>query len=178
VFRGLKVGIFNKKKKTNRTVTDEQRESSLESRRLNAELKQLKQELETEKLRQQHELSMMRLEEEKLKLQDKIADYTEYEEENETEGLSMEKILMSIITSKLAGGVLSSPLTPNSLEIDTPASPSFSDEEIQYFINQMPKAQLKQAKKMPDSLLKKTILSQVPNADEETIQRAITLIKA
>ena len=64
-------GIF--KRKNNRTVTDEQRESSLETRRMNKELKEEKARLEKLKLKEQHEIDMARLRLEKEELYDRLA---------------------------------------------------------------------------------------------------------
>ena len=182
------MGMFNFwKKQSKSTITDEQRQSSIETRRLNSELKQLRTEYEKQKLREQYELESLRMQEDKLKLQQKISELKqdlepeEYEEEDEEEELSLEKVLQMVLMQKL---IPQGSETVTAQNVITPNSPQtvsepliLSDDEIKDYLRTLSKQQLKQAKLMPNSVLSKLIKTQLPSIEDDTLNRAITLLK-
>jgi hypothetical protein len=162
-------GLVKKKRTPNHTFSDEDRQASAELRRYKSDLK--KQELEIEKLK---------IDRKKLEMQAEIEDLKEElfgeDEEDISEARTPEDLLMPILMKVLSGGnqqenVQNEP--PQQQEIN------LSDEEIKEFLESQPKSYIKQAKKIPDSMLKKLIEQQVPvKLNEDTINRAIKIVKS
>lgn len=123
-------------------------------------------------------------EEEKLRQEeaDLETELGEYEEDDEEEAQTMpetpEALMMTLINSALAGKKSSSEKQNTLVSSSSlPASPKISDEELKSLKTQIPKTYLKIAKKMNDEQLSNQIKKQIGEVDEETIKRAIKIIR-
>jgi len=173
------MAFWNKIKKKNTTVNDEQRQSSLETRQLNADIKKLKFELEREKLQDMHEIEKLRLEETKLKLQAKISDMTEEEEYNDSEpsieSSLLTALLPALMQNQQAGaGSINSTNHPQPIQ-ESVSGLSFDDEQIKEYFNSMNKKEIKIAKIFTKKQLGDMIKSQLP-VDDDTVNRAYSFL--
>jgi len=175
--------LFKRKEKAEKaekyTFSDEDRESSLELRKIRAERKKVLEEIRLEKEKAQ-------LKKVQLELEDFYAD----EEEEETPAASnMEDVLLMQLLQNLGGNGQAqaapgaSPFaathTNPPTEVQPPAAPvlqNMNDDEITAFINQFDRKQIRMARVMPENVLR-TMISQRLPVDEDTINRAINIIK-
>lgn len=163
---------FLKKKSTrNRGFDDEEtgeqaREFSLDKRRLNKELRELRH--EKEKIKGDIEIQKLKAE----------LDYLKGTDEEEEGSGSEDKMINMLMLKLLSGGSLKNPSPAQ--EVTSTVSPpvllNLSDEDLKKAIGEMPKKLLKIAKKMPDEIIKANILKYV-NVDEDTLKRAVVLVR-
>ena len=153
------------------------------------------QRLEFEKRKREIELSTIekRAELEKAKLEYDIKDHQARiqedfgdDEEEESDSSDINNMMAGLL-----GGILtkSDPQQAQKLEqqttLQTPVMASetsglveFSDEEIKIILSSIDKKYLKMAKLMPDSTIKQLIKSKYANISEDSLNRAIVIVKA
>lgn len=112
-----------------------------------------------------------------------------YGEEEESEESPMalmqspEALLMSIISQAAlkrqspAAETTSNAFNSNPLSTSSAAGVKITDEEIRQFKSKLPKAALKYLKKSTDEELEAQIKSRLPNIDDDTIDRAIIILR-
>lgn len=141
-------------------LTDEERESGYQLRAMRMEQKRMQQEIAL--MREQS-----RLEEARSDLEDmRSRMYGDDDEEEEDDSLT--KMLLPIL---MAGKQ-----QPQQQQT-TPVQVNLTDDEIKNIIAQVPKKYLKLAKKMDNSTIEKYIRMQQPNVSQDTINRAISMVK-
>lgn len=156
------LSIFKRKKKPH-TFTDEERELSLAKRKLKADVNAMQ--MEVEKAR--HELKLA-------KIQDELDSYTEEEEDD---GMNIEKMMMMLMMNKLGAQQPTQDVTLQAPE--EAAAIELSDEQITEFLKVLPKVQLKLAKVLSDEQLSVLIQQKAPiQLSPETISRVITAIRS
>lgn len=157
--------LFGKGRGTN-NLTDEGRELSHVSHKLNA---MRKRELDSLKLQMEH-LNYLR---QQKMIQEQIEDMKdELYGSVKDEGFDEDQLLMSLFApfiQKFQQGQQPSQLANTNV--------SMSDEDIQSIIEQFPPDKLKLFAKLPAETQKKLILSRFPNADEESVNRALEMIQ-
>ena len=165
-------GLTRKKDKRGATMSDEQRELSLQSRRLNAEFKRKQQELEMLKLERKQQIEEMKLERERLRLEEELSELRgEYDEENGEED-SMEKMLLMQFLGNMNKSQ-EQPVQQQPQQTNFEGA-SLSDEAIDQALNSFPKTVLKKFKGFSDEQLGELIKTRIgPYATQETINRII-----
>lgn len=176
---------FWKKKATEKqryTFTDEDRETS-------SEIRNAKKELELLKIQRENELHKLRMEKAKLELQEEINElkglYDDVEEysDNEDGGVSeLIKILVPLFVKNQtpASVVVSPPQVNNSDASITSSEPqkrSIPDEQLQDIWKNTPAIAKKFAKNASDDSLKVLLIKQLPDVDDDTIARALKIIR-
>jgi len=165
--------------------TDEDREKSAQLRLMRAELKKLEKETKLDELKEELEFKKEEL---RLRREKRLMELSE----NPNDSSSMEDKLMmlilapilsklgmntlapdGVISSAAAVGLSSSPLAKETAA----ASMSLSDDILKQLLGKVPKSYLKIAKKMQKEELELLIKNQLPLVDEDTINRAILLLK-
>ena len=162
--------FLNKKSRGNtfedKEIQKEASQFSLEKRQLNAELR---------KLRHKKDVLAKQIEIQELKQQ---LDNLRGDDETDNSDDGMGNNFMNLLMLKLlGGGGLTNP-QPQSSEIISPNNPiiNLSDEELKTAISQLPKKTLKIAKNLPDNAIK-AYISKYFNVDDNTLNRAVNLIK-
>lgn len=145
-------------------LSDDDREASKEVRKLKAEQRKLTEELKLEKLKAQ--VNKERWEIEQLKAE--LYGYDEEEEPNTTEQLLIPLLMGAFRPPQQAS---------EGLPVQSVSKVTYSDQEIEQLIQQIPAKYRKQACKLPESTLKKLIIGYQPNISEETADRAVKLLK-
>lgn len=173
--------LFKKKKIEKRSdydFTDEDREKSVEVRRIKAELRAIEKESKLDELRAELEYKKEYLQ---LQRQKKILDLMpEPEQEPDLETQMLSSLLMPLM-QKLTNVT---PLTPAETEansspaISEPAGVSLSDDMLRAYLSRIPKAILKKLKKLSDDDLRTKVIEQFPTIDKNTTERAILLLKS
>jgi len=122
------------------------------------------------------ELERSRLEIEQLKA-DMYGSNDDDREENQSS--TPESMLMGILAP-----ILAQKLAPNAVSAaaaapvnSVPVTVSLSNEEIEDILDGFKKSQIKMFARLPDDTQIKLIKQQIPNADEDTISRALGAIK-
>jgi len=171
--------IFKKEKKKQYVFDDE-------DRKVSAEIRERKKQHELAKLDDEYSLNKLRIEKQKLELQmdiDKIkAEYEEDEEipdisENSTENELIKMVAPLIIQNM---NKQQSPIQNNSSVPDNRALPnkiSISDTELFAIWERTPQQVKQYAKTISDETLKEHLAKQLPNADGDTLQRAILIVR-
>lgn len=147
-------------------LTEEDRESGYALRQLR-----------TEQKRMQQEIALLR---EQARLEDARADLEETrrqlygEDEEDDDGFSPEALLAPLLLKALSP-------TPNTEQQGIPASTvskiHYTDEELKTLLSGVPKHIKVLAKKIDEQTIRKNILGYQPNIDEDSLQRAVLLIK-
>jgi hypothetical protein len=171
-----------KKKKSNRyehDFTDEDRNLSLERRRVNAELRNKKNELELLRLQQKTQIEEMKLERERLKLErdlqdlkDEVYGYEDYEEQ------TPDSLMMTLLSTALLKGQhppsddknLSSPEQPSNDVV-------LSREQIKAFYDGLSKTQKKLIKGLPDNEIQEAIKQKIPRISKESLNLCLEVVK-
>ena len=156
-----------------------------DERTLAAEVKHAKAEIAREKARLELELMRLRVEKEKTELQAQIENardaLAEFRESADDEtGDSADSILMALLTQILNKNPPNSMGGGGNVAISresTPPQQHLTDAQINDIWQSMPHAAQKVARKLPDEQLKIYIKSNLPNIDDDSINRAIILIK-
>lgn len=155
----------SKRKKTGHTLSDDDRERSAETRRQNAELKKII--FDTRKI----ELEALKLEKE-ADIQDLRNELFPQDDEDEENNIE-DTLLMSILTP-----LISKLQQPQETPIQTDkTSVSMDNVAIKEVLAKLPKQYLKMGKKLPPEQLTGIIKQQIPLLDEESVIRAIKIIK-
>lgn len=155
-----------KREKTGHILSDDDRERSAETRRQNAELKKII--FDTKKI----ELEALKLEKEAY-IQDLRNEL--YPQDDEDEDNNIENtLLMSILTPLISK--LKQPQQETPIQTDK-TSVSMDNVAIKEVLAKLPKQYLKIGKKLPPEQLTGIIKQQIPLLDEESIIRAIKIIK-
>lgn len=173
------MGFFDWFKRKKATVphdlTDEDRDLSLSVRRNNALIRQKRQELEFERMRLEHQLEIEKLQREL----DELRAEDEDDEEDDTPD-STDAIMAALVGSILQGKaqVPSSQPGPTA-QTPTPISTQrrYSDEEISVLLEAVPKHYRALIRKLPDDALRARARQYAPDADDESIERAIKSIR-
>jgi len=171
------MGIFtrNKSKQVSRNLyefTDEDRQQSVLIRKQ-------KQENKLEELRLQQENIRLQIELKNTELRARIADYLP---DTGEDGLA-EGMFMPIITKALEGFTKKALPNPSATSLDTPNSKvdssrePLTDDQLRELKKTLPKAIQKYARTCDDETLKKMILSHIPDASEQEIERALIISK-
>lgn len=150
---------------------DEDQIAATEAKRLKAERNRIMQEMALE--RQKFELEKLRWEQKQL--YEEMAD-EEDDDDDDGDDASPEAMLMSLLMAKF-NQPQQAP-TPQGVPIQQVAKVHYTDEEISQILDQIPKPYLKIAKNMDDSTIQKHILAKVPNVDEDSVQRAIAMLRS
>jgi len=171
-------GLFKKKdNRANHDFNKDDRELSLQLRQQQIEFKKQKQELDLELQRLKAEREKILLESQIDEMKEKLGyfDNEEQEPENMTDSLIQAAIL------KFIGN------TPQSVQpLNVAVSESHSktinkqhltDEQINSYIEALPRHYFKIARKMSDEQLKVLISNQMPLLDEDSINRSVLLVK-
>ena len=167
--------LFKQKAKDNRANYDfdiEDREISLELRKKKAEIKKLQ-------LERQAELDRLEYERKLYELKADLEDLRGTFEEDETDNGNNNPDLMLM-------GLLAKILNKNSPQSSVEQPPQtqqasnlikLSDEQINGYLDSLPKHALKIGKSWSDEQIKTFIKANIPNIDEESINRTITLLR-
>ena len=164
-------------KRNNHKFDELDREISQEYRQKKAELQQLK-------LERENELHKLRIEREKLMLIDEINElkgmYEEEEEEqpNKTEDVILTAILGAIANKKNNQTETNPTETPSSMNsMQSVGGVSLSNDELQHLWENVPNNYKRIARKMDNASLAAYLKTQLPNANTDSINRAIMIIK-
>ena len=166
--------VVKKRKKSGHTLTDEDREASLATRKAKAELKKIeldiaKTQLESKKMEARADLEALR---------DTLYPPTETTEESRWEQIIMGLLSGMNKSQPVAGSntstMQSEVIPPHSQE---PATMSIDDEELRNILDTIPKKYIKMGKKMSDEQLTTYIKNHLPLADDDTVSRAIAIVR-
>lgn len=172
--------LFNKNKEVKQksyTFSDEDREFS-------KEIRERKKQIELSKLDEQYNLEKLRIEKQKLELQrdiDKIKE--EYEEDEDLPDVSNDSTENELI--KLFAPMLiqnmnkNKPVSPNNSSASETPLPknSVSDAELHSLWDKTPQQAKEFVKTITDEELKIYLARQLPNADADTLNRAVSIIR-
>lgn len=172
------MGFFDWFKKKKATVphdlNDDDRDLSLQVRRNNALIRQKRQELEFERMRLEHQLEIEKLQRE---LDELRAEGEDDEEDDAPDGT--DAIMAALVGSILQGKnpVVSPNQGPQQPETIVPKTRKYSDEEIRVLLEAVPKHYRAIMKKLPDDALLARARQYAPDADEESLNRAISMVR-
>lgn len=179
----MKIGVFLRKifglkdARNNHTFTDAENEAAIELHKSAAEIKRQKQALDLElyKLRMEAEkLDLQRqIESAKQALEDLTGDY-----EEETSG-SADNVLIGLLTAIMSKNNLTSPgLNAAADSHNTQPTPQhLTDAELNNIWDNLPSKAQKYARKMNDSSLSAFIKGQMPALDDDSIKRAVLIVR-
>jgi hypothetical protein len=157
--------LFSKKKVSN--LTDDARDKSIMSRKMNAirneNLDTLRMEMEQLQFLKRERLLREQIENMRDELQEGM------EESSSIEDQLFMQILNPVI-SKMATGIPQQQQIPSTQPID------MSEEEIRQLINQFGNKQVKMFSNLPDDQKRKLILMRFPNVSESSIETAIRIL--
>lgn len=148
---------------------EEDQIAATEAKRLKAERNRLMQEMALE--RQKFELDKLR--HEQAQLYAEMAGDDDEEDDDDDGGPSPESMLMTLLMSKIQP----TPATPQGVPVQQVSRVHYTDEEINQILESIPKPVLKLAKKMDDATLHKHILARAPNVDEDSVIRAVAMLR-
>lgn len=151
--------------------TDEDRQNSIEIRRI-------KQQMMKEELELQREGMRLQLELKNAEIRSRIAEYLP---EGDEDGLAQD-LLQPIITAALGGkspgqfvaNKLQSPPIPTETK---PLRQPLTEEQIREIKNSLPRSARKWAASASDDALKTMLLQQIPDLSEQEIQKAISIAR-
>lgn len=154
---------FRRKKdpRNNHTFTDEDRELARQTRILRM------QQLQSQ-IRAETELNELRVKREKAALQQDIAELTG-DEDDESEIVELMKPIIN--------RAFPNPSMAPTVVGTTQMSVSYSDDNLRDLKKRIPKVFLKQIRKMTDDELKGRIKNELPNIDDDSMHRALTIVR-
>lgn len=161
---------FKRKEHPGHILDDEDRKIGVETRQMRSLAKREKEKLELERERLNHEIEMMRM---RAELEELQADLYGDEEDEQPEGTSNEALLASVLMPMLTRQ--QAPPPPPAPVM--PAKRTYSDAEISALLGAIPKNLRKVVKKLPDEALIARAQQYAPDADENTISRALEMIR-
>jgi len=165
------LSLFKKKNKYY-NITDEDRQKSIEIRKIKKEQNNLLFDMEI--LKKKADIQKVQLEINKIKAE--IFDEEEEYEELEQKDNSSELMLMSLITNLFQKGNTNA--QPQQIESPPKVSVSLPDSELKTVLKSIPKLQQKILKAMSDENLNALLIDKFPIYDDDTRSRAIKLLKA
>ncbi len=165
------MGLFFKKKgwKSGNKLTEEDRQRSLETRKANAEIRKIENETKKAELNYRK----VEAEAELIELKKRLYPPDEEEEDNN----SIDNIIIKQVAPYIPDIIASFTGKKLPAAIESTQSMNLTDEQILEFIAKVPKKYLKLSKGMSDDNLKIIIQNQMPLLDDDSIGRAIGLIK-
>lgn len=153
--------------KSGYTFDDEDQHHATEVKRLKAEQRKLQAEMALERQKLEFEKQKFELE----SLRDEL--YGD-DEEDEQEGSSLDKMLVPI----LMGAFVKQPAPPvDSTPVASVQKVQYTDDEIREILKQVPKHYIKLAQKMDDTTVRKFLYAQQPNVSDDTIERALKILR-
>lgn len=169
--------VFKRKEpaKKRHSFTDDDRMLSAEKRKLKQrlDLEILKLETTRDKLSLQAEIEQATQE-----LQELRGDY----DDEEPSGSSVEDTLITTLLTKVLSGqqqTTSSQVSPTlTTSSVAPLGVEMSNEQLETIWGSLPKKQQKIAKDMDDEQLKQLIKGQIPNVNDDTLVRAIGIVRS
>ena len=157
--------------------TEDDQIHATETKRLKAEQRRVMAEMSL--ARQKMELDRLRWEQQKLR--DEMDDEDDDEDEDSDDDSQANALLLGILAPILSSrGAPTDPAATNNIQgvpVSAVREVNFTDDEIRQLLSEMPKTQLKIAKKLDDSTIEKFILSKQPNVSHDTVSRAIRILK-
>jgi hypothetical protein len=168
---GLKL-VREKKYVPNHVFSDDERESGLEIQKLKREQKKLKETMEVEKLKL--EVDMLRAE-----IDEKRSELYDDDEDVEPQDLMNPDALFMSLIGKILGGNMQVQQPMNPVPISTPvvAKKSLSNEELLELKKAIDPKHLKLIKVAPKEILESEIRKRLPEVDDDTITRAMAMLK-
>jgi len=152
-------------------INDETREISLQSRRRNSELKDLKHQIETMRVQREFEQEKADLED----LQDEL--YPEEEQTEETADQKILNLIMNLVQKQPSISSLFSKNVNNEPTLEPQNLINFTNEEILCIIEEIPKKQIKQAKKLDDETLRQLVKARIPMINQDSVERTLSVIR-
>ena len=152
-----------------------------DDRRLSAEVRRKKAELQMEIDKLNAEKEKLRLNTEIEELKQQYEDLTASDEEEPPQGGSTADTLLTALLAMILKGNTSptpQPITPQPQISGSPVANALSDEQLQEIWGNIPEMYKQKAKKMKDADLANFIKFQMPTADQDTIERAIRIVRA
>lgn len=138
---------------------------------INRRLLEAKKE-ELEELENQVEMEIL---EKKIERQrEQLGYYDEEEDEDELPQDTPESLFMGLLAKKFSAPPAPVAAAPGQTQL---VQPQPTDEQLRQWKTQLPKEQLKQAKKLSDQQLGDLIKQYVPTLDAPTIERAIIIVR-
>jgi len=187
LFKRISEFLSGSSHKTNYTFNDNDRDKAVAARKAINETRELEERLKREEIQLEHlakkEELLTRIDEAKVRREELFAPDEEDEPQDNSEDSMLMSLLSTVImkqqtpTSAPSSNTPSSGMPPNA-NPSQGAEVSYSDEQIKEHIAQIPKAQLKLAKKIPDMELRRRIKIEVPDADADSVERIFRLIKS
>jgi len=156
-------------------IFDEVKQAERELRAARVGIERSKAELERERIQ-------LQIEEERANLRELREELRGNPGESNTEEpiKDLESMLIPIIMAFLSkNGHSVAPIAgPPSAEAPPHTSTrSYSNDELLSLLKEVPSGTLKMARKVPDEIIKTHVRKYLPDADEDTISRSVTLIK-
>jgi len=177
---GLKE-FFSRKKRDNRVnydFDDEDRQISLAKRQERSIYQREKAKYDLEELRINHQIEMMERRADLEQLKELLSDSGKQESGNIEEAALM--MLLSKFANTQPHANTPAPVTPtqqNTISPPEDAGVHYSDEQLKNYWDSMPKFVKKLAKNMTDEQLGAEISSRMPSMDDDSINRAIGIIR-
>jgi hypothetical protein len=147
--------VIQKTGNNGNSLTDDARKEGLAVREMNAE-----------KRRTLHEIEMARMQLELARVQDKLS---QYEDDDEDDGDMFDVLAQKAMTSILGGGTSPPSQTPPTVTVT-------DDAAIEDIIKSVPENYRKMAKGLDDATIKKFLKSRT-QYDDDTIERAIKVFR-
>lgn len=172
------LGLFQKKKHNGHQLTQEDAEKAGELNKLRFENKRLALERENEINRLRAEREQLRLTADIDRIRQELGD-NDGEEDGQDDNEVFNTLLLSILP-RLKGSTLpaAAPVSANPPGAAAPPLIHLSDEELQEAWGQIPKAAKKVARTLSESSIKAYIQQRVGNCDEDTLNRAVQIVKS
>jgi len=173
------IEIKKRNKRLKREFEDSDRELSLAQRRLNGERRKIEREREILEAKKR----LMETKAEYDELKNELFNNDEVEETEEEN--SIDNMFQMMLLKKLFGNEnnLSSVSSPQTNGINTPNVQTesgkivFTEQQLTEILNEIPKSIRKKLNKLDDATLKQTILSRFPNISNESLLKAIELLR-
>jgi hypothetical protein len=156
-----------------------------EDRRASAVIRRARQEAELSRIRMEQEINNLRLKQEQIRLQQDIEDMMADDDEdydNDDKDLQMMRMFkpaIDALSRKIAPEY--SPNKASSLSQvseNPPSKEDLSNEELKQIWSMTPKLYRDRAKTFSDSQIKIFVSSQFPNWSDDTISRAVAIVRA
>lgn len=147
---------------------EDARALAAERRKMNTEYENRRKELELAKMELEYELKMKKLEAE-------IAEYADEDEPDDIDGMFKTFITQSLNKRTVQGAAI----VPHQTDISppNPARVSISNEQFKEYWDSLGGIKQKIAKMMSDDQLKGLIVSKIPNIDDDSLNRAIFMVR-
>lgn len=170
--------LIRKSSRPAHKLTEEDREKAAEVNRARFELQRYKIEREKSILELEQRKRELQLERDMAKLQSEISEYSDDDDENPAD--NADGMITGLLTSVLANRQVSPPAGGVSQvsPLSNPPALHLDDNQIYQLWAEVPKPARKIAKTMSDEQLKAIMLNKVGNIDEDTLARALNIIKS